>query len=76
MLRQSQQRTSYNAAASFQECWDADLPYCLLCPRSECLEVKCREEKSLQTGTAGEAPLDRSGMCANDKSVKVKIVDT
>ena len=43
---------------------------------SECLEVKCREEKSLQTGTAGEAPLDRSGMCANDFSVKVKIVDT
>ena len=38
--------------------------------------MKCREEPHLQTGTAGEAPLDRSGMCANDFSVKVKIIDT
>lgn len=39
----------------------------------ECLEVKCRSASF--TDGFGEK-LDRSGVCLNDKSVKVKIVDT
>ncbi len=41
--------------------------------RRECLEVKCRSAV-IPDGTSGT--LDRTGLCLNDKSVKVKIVDT
>jgi hypothetical protein len=39
----------------------------------ECLEVKCRSA-SIPDGSGGT--LDRKGLCLNNKSVKVKIVDT
>jgi len=39
----------------------------------ECLEVKCR---SASVPDGGGDTLNRTGLCLNDKSVKVKIVDT